>query len=128
MFHGFINNAMKMNKYNIRIRTFANATNNNNSKIGLSQVVPSNISVVSAVKKKKQAITNVLFSFLTWVLGAAVIRYRYMKDEVDDELNTLQQKYNKTIATISGEKFKHLCNDMNINENKKIFYFNIFNL
>ena len=85
MFRGFINNAMKMNKYNIRIRTFANATNNNNSKIGLSQVVPSNISVVSAVKKKKQAITNVLFSFLTCVLGAQVIRYRYMKDEVDDE-------------------------------------------
>ena len=126
MFRGFINNAMKMNKYNIRIRTFANATNNNNSKIGLSQVVPSNISVVSAVKKKKQAITNVLFSFLTCVLGAQVIRYRYMKDEVDDELNTLQQKYNKTKATISGEKLQTLCNDMNINEKQKNILFQYF--
>ena len=49
-----------------------------------------------------------------------------MKDEVDDELNTLQQKYNKTKATISGEKLQTLCNDMNINEKQKNILFQYF--
>ena len=96
-----------------RLRAFSsNATSN----IGLGKVVPSNVSVTEAVKRKKQAIMNVLFSFLTCVLGAQVIRYRYMKDELDAELNELRRKQDLVKNDVDEAKLKQLCNEMNLNE------------
>ena len=96
-----------------RIRAFSsNATSN----IGLGKVVPSNVSVTAAVKRKKQAIMNVLFSFLTCVLGAQVIRYRYMKDDLDAELNELRRKQDLVKNDVDEAKLKQLCNEMNLNE------------
>ena len=88
------------------VRTFV--SNDNSAKIGLAKVVPSNISVVAKVKKKKQAITNVLFSFLTCVLGAQVIKYRYMKDDAENELNELRRKFNEKNVSIEKNKILNL--------------------
>ena len=94
-----------------RLRTFSsNATSN----IGLGKVVPSNVSVTEAVKRKKQAIMNVLFSFLTCVLGAQVIRYRYMKDELDAELNELRRKQDLVKNDVDEAKLEQLCNEIEV--------------
>ena len=103
-----------------RLRAFSsNATSN----IGLGKVVPSNVSVTEAVKRKKQAIMNVLFSFLTCVLGAQVIRYRYMKDELDAELKELRRKRDLGKNSVDEAKLKQLCNEMELNEKQSSLLF-----
>ena len=92
----------------------------------MNKIIPSNVSVVAAVKRKKQAISNVLFSFLTCVLGAQVIRYRYMKDDLEDEINLLQKKYDQAMSNIEEKKLTKLCNDMNVNEKQKNILFSYF--
>ena len=105
-----------------RLRAFSsNATSN----IGLGKVVPSNVSVTEAVKRKKQAIMNVLFSFLTCVLGAQVIRYRYMKDELDAELKELRRKRDLGKNSVDEAKLKQLCIEIATDELRNIFWHRI---
>ncbi len=108
----------------VLVRTFV--SNDNSAKIGLAKVVPSSVSVVAAAKKKKQAITNVLFSFLTCVLGAQVIKYRYMKDDAESELNELRRKFNEKNISIEKNKILNLCDEMNANEKQKNILLNYF--